>query len=85
MSKFKRQKAVSDRFLGSVITATLTTGILGVAIAPNIANAESLSDNTVKTTDNNVVIKESKTVRSRNADSLVEKSQLRSNLDFGQD
>ena len=78
MSKFKHQKAVRDRFLGSAITVTLTTGILGIAIAPNVANAESLSDSTMKTTDNNVVIKESKTVRSRNADSLVEKSQLRS-------
>ena len=78
MSKFKHQKAVSDRLLGSAITVTLTTGILGIAIAPNVANAESLSDSTMKTTDNNVVIKESKTVRSRNADSLVEKSQLRS-------
>jgi hypothetical protein len=79
MSKFKHQKAVRDRFLGSAITVTLTTGILGIAIAPNVANGESLSDSTVKATDNNVVIKESKTVRSRNADSLVEKSQLRSN------
>ena len=70
MSKFKHQKDVSDRFLGSVITATLTTGILGIAIAPNVANAESLSDSTVKTTNNNVVIKESELIRSASTDPL---------------
>jgi len=70
MSKFKHQKAVRDRFLGSAITVTLTTGILGIAIAPNVANAESLSDSTVKTTNNNVVIKESELIRSASTDPL---------------
>jgi hypothetical protein len=70
MSKFKRQKAVNDRLLGSAITVTLTTGILGIAIAPNVANAESLSDSTVKTTDTNVVIKESELIRSASTDPL---------------
>ena len=70
MSKFKHQKAVSDRLLGSAITVTLTTGILGIAIAPNVANAESLSDSTVKTTDTNVVIKESELIRSASTDPL---------------
>ena len=70
MSKFKRQKAVSDRLLGSAITVTLTTGILGIVIAPNVANAESLSDSIVKTTDNNVVIKESELIRSASTDPL---------------
>ncbi|MFN5763794.1 MAG: iron uptake porin [Pseudanabaena sp.] len=70
MSKFKHQKDVSDRFLGSVITVTLTTGIVGIAIAPNVANAESLSVSTVKTTNNNVVIKESELIRSASTDPL---------------
>ncbi|MFZ4730624.1 MAG: iron uptake porin [Pseudanabaena sp.] len=70
MSKFKHQKAVNDRLLGSAITVTLTTGILGIAIAPNVANAESLSDSTVKTTDTNVVIKESELIRSASTDPL---------------
>ena len=70
MSKFKHQKAVSDRFLSSAITVTLTTGILGVVIVPNVANAESLSDSTVKTTDTNVVIKESELIRSASTDPL---------------
>ncbi|MFN9061718.1 MAG: iron uptake porin [Pseudanabaena sp.] len=70
MSKFKHQKDVSDRFLGSVITVTLTTGIVGIAIAPNVANAESLSISTVKTTNNNVVIKESELIRSASTDPL---------------
>ena len=70
MSKFKRQKAVSDRLLGSAITVTLTTGILGIVIAPNVANAESLSDSIVKTTDNKVVIKESELIRSASTDPL---------------
>lgn len=70
MSKFKHQKAVRDRLLGSAITVTLTTGILGIAIAPNVANAESLSDSTVKTTDTNVVIKESELIRSASTDPL---------------
>jgi hypothetical protein len=70
MSKFKHQKAVSDRLLGSAITVTLTTGILGIVIAPNVANAESLSDSTVKTTDTNVVIKESELIRSASTDPL---------------
>ncbi|MCL1493982.1 MAG: iron uptake porin [Pseudanabaena sp. Salubria-1] len=70
MSKFKHQKAVSDRLLGSAITVTLTTGILGIVIAPNVANAESLSDSIVKTTDNNVVIKESELIRSASTDPL---------------
>lgn len=70
MSKFKHQKDVSDRFLGSVITVTLTTGIVGIAISPNVANAESLSVSTVKTTNNNVVIKESELIRSASTDPL---------------
>jgi hypothetical protein len=70
MSKFKHQKDVSDRFLGSVITVTLTTGIVGIAISPNVANAESLSISTVKTTNNNVVIKESELIRSASTDPL---------------
>jgi Carbohydrate-selective porin, OprB family/S-layer homology domain len=77
MSKVKYQRAISDRFLGSAaLTATLTTGILGLAIAPNVANAETPSDSTVKTANsnvnaNNVVVKESELIRSASTDSLL--------------
>jgi hypothetical protein len=62
MSKFKHQKAVSDRFLNSIVlTTSLTAGILINAIAPTGANAKTLSTN---------VVKESELTRSVSVDSL---------------